>query len=150
MKPARVLIVEDNSEVRRLVRWSLQDENFEISEAANGVLGLQQALMRTPDLIIIDRMMPGGLDGLQLTAQIRASASLAGTRLLMLTAMASANDKAAALAAGADAFLAKPFSPIALTDLVKALLSAPKPAAASAPPPAAPAEPEPEPEPRPD
>jgi DNA-binding response OmpR family regulator len=126
----RILIVEDNSEIRRLLRWTLEMEEFEIHEASNGVLGLQQALALPPDLMIVDRMMPGGLDGLQLTAEVRANATLVGTRILMLTAMAAAKDRAAALDAGVDDFLPKPFSPAALTDRVIALLAKPKPAPA--------------------
>lgn len=117
-----VLIVEDHADIRRLIRWALEFEGFQLHEAANGVLGLQMANVLKPDVLIVDRMMPGDIDGLQLVAQLRANPATASCGILMLSARAQAADRDAALQAGADAFMAKPFSPIALANEVAAVL----------------------------
>jgi two-component system, OmpR family, phosphate regulon response regulator PhoB len=119
---SRLLIVEDQPDIRRLVRWSLELEPHELHEAANGAEGLALARRVRPDLVLLDVMMPGDLDGLTVCAQIKADADLAGVRVVMLTARAQSTDRAAALAAGADAFLAKPFSPLELIETIARLL----------------------------
>jgi two-component system, OmpR family, phosphate regulon response regulator PhoB len=119
---SRLLIVEDQPDIRRLVRWSLELEPHELHEAANGAEGLALARRVRPDLVLLDVMMPGDLDGLAVCAQIKADADLAGVRVVMLTARAQATDRDAALAAGADAFLAKPFSPLELIETIARLL----------------------------
>lgn len=117
-----VLIVEDHADIRRLIRWALEFDGFQMHEAANGTLGLQMAHVLKPDVLIVDRMMPGEIDGLQLVTQLRANPSTAASGILMLSARAQAADREAALQAGADAFMAKPFSPIALATEVAAVL----------------------------
>ena len=119
---SRLLIVEDQPDIRRLVRWSLELEPHELHEAANGAEGLALARRVRPDLVLLDVMMPGDLDGLAVCSQLKADADLAGVRVVMLTARAQSTDRAAALAAGADAFLAKPFSPLELIETIARLL----------------------------
>ena len=130
---SRLLIVEDQPDIRRLVRWSLELEPHELHEASNGAEGLALARSVRPDLVLLDVMMPGDLDGLAVCAQLKADADLAGVRVVMLTARAQATDKDAALAAGADAFLAKPFSPLELIETIARLLKDAPPQGARAP-----------------
>ena len=130
---SRLLIVEDQPDIRRLVRWSLELEPHELHEASNGAEGLALARSVRPDLVLLDVMMPGDLDGLAVCAQLKADADLAGVRVVMLTARAQAIDKDAALAAGADAFLAKPFSPLELIETIARLLKDAPPQGARAP-----------------
>jgi len=118
----KVLIVEDQHDVRDVIRISLELEDFEIHEAADGASGLKQAAQLRPDLMLLDVMMPGGLDGLQVCQRIKSDPALRRTRVVMLTARDQAADRQAATQAGADHYLAKPFSPIELLNVVNRLM----------------------------
>ena len=114
----RILIIEDQSDIRRLIRWTLEFEDYEIHEAATGPDGLAAAAALKPDLILLDVMMPGGLDGFQVCTQIKADPALKHTPVIILTARSQLRDREAGERAGADAFLAKPFSPLELVETV--------------------------------
>ena len=114
----RILIIEDQSDIRRLIRWTLEFEDYEIHEAATGPDGLAAAAALKPDLILLDVMMPGGLDGFQVCTQIKADPALKHTPVIVLTARSQQRDREAGERAGADAFLAKPFSPLELVETV--------------------------------
>lgn len=122
MEQTRILIVEDQADIRRLIRWALEDSDYMLHEAASGELALQLLPVLTPDLVLLDVMMPGSADGYEVCRQIRANPALTKTRVMMLTAQARSSDQDKAIAAGADAFLAKPFSPAKLIELVEELL----------------------------
>lgn len=119
---AKILIVEDQADIRRLIRWALQDSGHTLHEAANGALALQIATALRPDLMLLDVEMPGELSGLDVCRRIREDAALADTLLVMLSANASQADRDRAAAAGADSFLAKPFNPGQLLQLLGGLL----------------------------
>jgi len=114
----KILIVEDQADIRELIRVTLEFENFEIQEAANGTDGLAAAEKLKPDLILLDVMMPGGMDGLEVCRRARANPALRRTKIVMLTAKGQQADRAAGVAAGADEYLLKPFSPLDLLKLV--------------------------------
>ncbi len=118
----RILVVEDQADIRRLIRWSLEEDDYEIFEAANGRLGLDAARALRPDLV--DVMMPGDLDGYQVCAALRAEPALAALPIVMLTARAQESDRRAGELAGASDYLCKPFSPMVLADTVARLLAA--------------------------
>ncbi|MDH4392479.1 MAG: response regulator [Aquabacterium sp.] len=120
----RVLIVEDQADIRKLIRMTLEFEPYEIHEAANGTDGLRLAAEVLPDLILLDVMMPGALDGLQVCARVRALSALAGTRVVLLTARGQTQDRDAGQEAGADAYLIKPFSPLQLIETIERLMPA--------------------------
>jgi len=120
----RVLIVEDQADIRKLIRMTLEFEPYEIFEAANGVDGLRQAGEVVPDLMLLDVMMPGELDGLQVCAQVRANPALHGTRVVLLTARGQLKDRDAGVHAGADDYLIKPFSPLQLIETIERLMPA--------------------------
>lgn len=120
---SRILIIEDHADIRRLIRWSLDEGDHEILEATNGSQGLAMAREKRPDLVLLDVMMPGGPDGFEVCRQIRADAGLARTPVLMLTARAQSRDHDAGQQAGADLFLTKPFSPAQLAVEVARLLA---------------------------
>lgn len=122
---ARILIVEDQADIRRLVRWSLDDLGHEIVEAANGAAGLEAAARRAPDLVLMDVMMPGEIDGLAACRALKGDPRYGHPRVIVLTALAQSRDHRAADEAGADAFVTKPFSPAHLVDVVTGLLGAP-------------------------
>ncbi|MDT9000095.1 response regulator [Paucibacter sp. APW11] len=119
---SKILIVEDQADIRRLIRWSLEDSDSLIHEAANGTLALQIAKVMKPDLMLLDVMMPGGIDGLEVCKEVKKDPELAHTIVIMLTAKASSKDHEMAREVGADAFLPKPFSPARLLELIEALL----------------------------
>jgi CheY-like chemotaxis protein len=120
----RVLIVEDQADIRKLIRMTLEFEPYEIHEAVDGTEGLRAAVAVQPDLILLDVMMPGELDGLQVCARVRGLPALQGTRVVLLTARGQAQDRDAGRQAGADAYLTKPFSPLLLIETIERLMPA--------------------------
>ena len=120
----KILIVEDHADIRRLIRMTLEFEPVEIHEAADASAGLQAARALQPALVLLDVMMPGPMNGLELCRAIRADAALAGVPVVMLSARGQAADRQAGLDAGADAYLVKPFSPMELLELTTRLVPA--------------------------
>lgn len=120
----RILIVEDQADIRKLIRMTLEFEPYEIHEAADGAAGLRLAAAVHPDLILLDVMMPGELDGLQVCEQVRANPLLANTRVVLLTARGQLKDRDAGEQAGADEYLIKPFSPLQLIETIERLMPA--------------------------
>jgi two-component system, OmpR family, phosphate regulon response regulator PhoB len=119
----RVLIVDDQPEIRKLIRLTLAFEPYEVHEAIDGVDGWHRAAAVRPDLMLLDVMMPGDLDGLQLCQRVRADPALAATRILLLTARGQPGDRDAGRQAGADDYLVKPFSPLQLIEAMERLLA---------------------------
>lgn len=119
----RVLIVEDQPDIRKLIRMTLEFEDFEIHEAGDGGAGLRMARAVLPALVLLDVMMPGEMDGLQVCQAIKADATLAGVKVVLLTARGQVRDQDAGRAAGADEYLVKPFSPLQLVDTIDHLLA---------------------------
>jgi CheY-like chemotaxis protein len=118
----RLLIVEDQADIRKLIRMTLEFEDYDIHEAVNGVEGLRKAIEIAPDLILLDVMMPGELDGLAVCARVRADPALRQTKVVLLSARSQLQDFEAGTKAGADAYLAKPFSPLQLIESIERLL----------------------------
>ena len=114
----RILIVEDQPDIRELVRMTLEMEDFEVHEAENGDIGLQMAARLNPDLMLLDVMMPGSVDGLGVCERIKANAAHRRTKVVMLSARSQDADRQAGRRAGADAYLSKPFSPRQLLDVI--------------------------------
>lgn len=125
---AKILLVEDHADIRRLVRLTLEFESFEIHEAGDAEEGLELARRIHPDLILLDVMMPGRRNGLDLCRDLKADPALSKVPVLMLSARGSGSDREAGLQAGAAGYLVKPFSPIALLEHVGELLSQGEPA----------------------
>ncbi len=116
------ILVCDNEEVLRgLVRASLDGNGYTLVEARDGDEAVEQARLVQPDLILLDMMMPGQ-SGLEVLGELRRDPELRGIPVIMLTARAQVTDRDAARRAGADRFLAKPFSPLELACVVKELL----------------------------
>lgn len=119
----RALIVEDQADIRELIRMTLELEDMEIHEAENGDIGLVAARQLMPDLVLLDVMMPGSADGFEVCRQLRADAKFRRTKVVMLTARSQESDRQMGSRAGADAYLTKPFSPKQLLDVVKRLVT---------------------------
>jgi pilus assembly protein CpaE len=118
----KILIIDDDLETLRLVGLMLQRQGYEIISANNGESGIHLAKKEQPDLIVLDVMMPG-LDGFNVTKQMRSDPELANTHILMFTAKSQVDDKVAGFEAGADDYLIKPVHPVELVAHIKALLS---------------------------
>jgi len=120
----RILIVEDQPDICKLIRMTLEFGDFEIHEANDGETGLNMARAIKPAIMLLDVMMPGLLDGYQVCTRIKQDPALQTIQVVMLTARGQASDMAAGEAAGADAYLVKPFSPLELIERVEAMVSA--------------------------
>ena len=116
-----VLIVDDEPAILELVRFTLEDDQIRVLEASDGRAALDIARAERPALILLDVRMPY-LDGVEVCRRLRADAALRSTRIVMLTAADQEADRARGLAAGADEYLSKPFSPLALLALVRSIL----------------------------
>jgi DNA-binding response OmpR family regulator len=121
MSPARrprlVLVVDDDEMIRRLVRAVLEADEFEVAEARDGEMALQLASETHPAIVVLDIMMPG-LDGVEVCRRLDHER----VKVIVLTARDDPNLEVECREAGANAFLTKPFSSIALLDLVAELL----------------------------
>lgn len=120
----RILIVEDQPDICKLIRMTLEFGDFEIHETHDGESGLNMARAIRPTIMLLDVMMPGLLDGYQVCSRIKQDSELRSIQVVMLTARGQASDMAAGEAAGADAYLVKPFSPLELIDRVEAMVNA--------------------------
>ena len=116
-----VLIVDDEPHIVDLVRVTLEDDRLCVLAAADGAAALATAEHERPDLVLLDVNLPD-MSGLEVCRRLRARAALAHARIVMLTAAAQQADVARGLAAGADLYLTKPFSPVRLLSLVEELL----------------------------
>src|SRR2546422_8908584 len=114
----KILIIEDEATITQLIRLYLEQANYQVLTASDGVAGLELHARERPDLVILDLMLPV-MDGMEGCRRIRAWAN---TPILMLTARQGEEDRIAGLEAGADDYLVKPFSPRELVSRVKAIL----------------------------
>jgi DNA-binding response OmpR family regulator len=119
---ARILIVEDERPLVKLLRGYLEREGYEVSEACDGETGLEAAREKSPDLVVLDWMLPG-LDGMEVLRELRR---FSDAYVIMLTARAEEVDRIVGLSAGADDYLTKPFSPGELVARVRAMLRRPR------------------------
>lgn len=117
-----ILIVDDHADIRRLIRMTLEFEDYDIHEAADGEAALRMAQALRPDLVLLDVMMPGQINGLDVCRQLRAGQPPGqGPRIIMLSARGQSSDREAGMQAGADLYLVKPFSPLQLIDCIAGL-----------------------------
>jgi len=118
---ATVLVCDNEEVLRNLVRASLEGNDYVFIEARDGDAALDEDRRSRPDVILLDMMMPGRT-GLEVLEELRRDPALDRIPVLMLTARAQVADREAAERAGADRFLAKPFSPLELAGVVEELL----------------------------
>ena len=118
---ARVLVVEDQEDNRRIVRDLLTSVGYELIDAVSGDEGVSLAERERPDLILMDIQLPG-LDGYEATRRIRANPALEKIPIIAVTSYALSGDDVKARAAGCDDYVTKPFSPRALLAKVREYL----------------------------
>jgi DNA-binding response OmpR family regulator len=116
-----ILIADDEAPIVELVRFTLEDDHIQVVGAFDGAAALDLARAVRPDLVLLDVQMPH-LSGLEVCRRLRQTPECAQARIVMLTAAAQAEDRERGLAAGADEYLTKPFSPLALLTLVRSLV----------------------------
>lgn len=119
----RVLVVDDDEVIRRLIAVNLQLEGFDVETAVDGQDCLERVSEIDPDVITLDVMMPR-LDGWETAVQLRKSPETAHIRVVLITARAQEDDKNHGNRVGADAYLTKPFDPNEMIRVVRELASA--------------------------
>jgi len=120
-RTGRVLIVDDDPEVRRVLARMLQPEGYEIFEAGDGEEGLAQAEVHRPDVILLDVLMPN-LNGFEACKRLKAKEEFRLTPVVLITGLSDVRDRVAGILAGADDFLSKPFEQTELKARVSSLL----------------------------
>lgn len=118
LKEAKILVVDDEERIRRLLKMYLEREDYYVEDAENGEQALKMALENDYDLILLDIMMPG-IDGIQVCYELRKTKA---TPVIMLTAKGEEANRVQGFEAGTDDYIVKPFSPREVVLRVKALL----------------------------
>jgi two-component system, cell cycle response regulator DivK len=114
----RILVVEDQEDLRAVLRDLLTGSGYEVSEAADGQAGVAKAKSERPDLILMDIQLPI-LDGHETTRQIKADADLKATPIIAVSSFAMKGDEEKARAAGCDHYVTKPYSPMQLLRIIR-------------------------------
>ncbi|RMG99279.1 MAG: DNA-binding response regulator [Chloroflexi bacterium] len=122
---ARILVIEDEERIRQFLQRGLSFENYRVDTAPDGPTGLELARENPPDLVLLDIMLPGEMDGLEVCRRLR---QVSDVPILMLTAKETVEDRVRGLDAGADDYLVKPFAFDELMARVRALLRRAQPA----------------------
>ncbi|MEG1254818.1 response regulator transcription factor [Clostridium sp.] len=116
---SKILLIEDEENIRKFVKISLKREGFEVIEAGTGESGIEEVAKENPDIVILDIMLPG-IDGYKVCEFLKKNYPQIG--IIMLTARAQDGDKIMGLEFGADHYIIKPFNPLELIAIVKSLL----------------------------
>lgn len=115
----KILLIEDEAHIRKFVNISLKREGFQVVEADSGEKGIEEAGKESPDIVILDIMLPG-IDGYEVCKFLKKNYPEMG--IIMLTARAQDRDKIEGLENGADHYIVKPFNPLELIAIIKSLL----------------------------
>ena len=121
-----ILVIEDEKEIRDLVRYNLEREGFKVAVAADGEEGLQRLFAARPDALVLDLMLPGR-SGLEVLREVRGEPSTRDLPVIVLTARSAEMDKLLGFEHGADDYLTKPFGPRELVARLRALLRRARP-----------------------
>jgi CheY-like chemotaxis protein len=119
---SRILIVDDQPEIREVVSLTFSLGNYELQTAQDGREALEQVVRNRPDLVILDVAFPDGPDGIEVCRQIKRDPATQSIRVVLLTSLTEGELQERARDVGADGFLTKPFSPLELIGLVDRLL----------------------------
>jgi len=118
----RILVVEDQEDLREIARFALEAAGYEVVEAATGAEGVAKAAAEHPDLVLMDIQLPV-LDGYESTRRIKALPELGRMTIIAVSSFAMRGDEEKARAAGCDGYVTKPYSPKQLVDLVRQFLA---------------------------
>ncbi len=120
----RILVVEDQDSIRRMIEALVHARGYEVEAVASGTKAIDVAMIRPPDLVLLDLMLPGQYDGFEVCRRLRTDPGTKNVPVVIISALDDADSRARASQAGATAYYTKPFSPIALLkeiDRLKAL-----------------------------
>jgi DNA-binding response OmpR family regulator len=118
----KILVIEDDPATSRLVDYSLRHEGYQVISASNGLEGLRKAISESPDLVILDVMLPG-MDGFEICHRLKSEPATAQLPILMFSAKAQEIDKDTGIKVGADDYLTKPAAPSEIVSRVEKLLA---------------------------
>lgn len=119
----KILVVDDQIQIRELIKAALRNENYQIILGESGEEAIEIARSEKPDLIIMDVMMPGGIDGMAAAGIIKGDPETNDCRIMLLTGKAQQDDMEEGYKMGADNYFFKPFSPLELIKRVKDMLA---------------------------
>ena len=117
----RILIVEDSDSIRKMIEALLSGRGHEVTAVSSGAKGIEAALARTPDAILLDLNLAGSYDGFEVCERLRAADETKKSPIIIISAMDDAQSKERASACGATAYFTKPFSPTALLKEIESL-----------------------------
>ncbi len=117
----RVLVVDDDPVIVRLLEVNLRLDGYDVETASRGEQALERAIQTEPDLVLLDVMMPG-LDGWETCRRLRELPAFAQTPVVFLSARSQDDDRSKGLSLGRVAYLTKPFDPVRLMDVVRRML----------------------------
>jgi len=121
MPKQTILVVEDESDIQELLKYNLEKEGYKVRTVSTGEKALAEVQRKTPDLVVLDLMLPG-MDGLTVCKALRSAEKTRGLPIIMLTAKSEEIDIVTGLEVGADDYIVKPFSPRVLLARVRAVL----------------------------
>lgn len=121
MCPKRILVIEDETDIREMLALRLKKENFEVLEASEGMTGLKKALEELPDLVLLDLMLPF-ISGLDILRKLRDNRKMAAVPIIIVSAKGEESDIVVGLELGADDYVTKPFNVSILIARINALL----------------------------
>lgn len=121
MARGKIVVIEDEADIREVIEHNLLREGFEASASADGEKGLRLVQKESPDLVLLDLMLPG-MDGLDVCRELKADSRTQAIPVIMVTAKGEESDIVLGLGIGADDYVTKPFSPKELIARVKAVL----------------------------
>jgi DNA-binding response OmpR family regulator len=117
----RILVVDDETAIARLVQICLTMEGYEVATAHSGFEGLEQVAAKRPELVILDVMMPG-MNGYEVCTELKSKSATKNIKVIFLSAVGLAGDAERGLKLGAEDYLLKPFDPAELAERVKTLI----------------------------
>ena len=114
MAPMKILIVEDSDSISRMIEALVAGRGHQVTTAASGARGMEIALTQLPDVVLLDLNLPGSFDGFEVCRRLRSEPLTRSVPILIISALDDEESKQRALAAGANTYYTKPFSPMAL------------------------------------
>jgi DNA-binding response OmpR family regulator len=117
----RILVVEDQDSIRRMIEALVQARGYAVTAVASGAKAIDVALTDPPNLVLLDLMLPGQFDGFEVCRRLRSEPSTRNVPVVIISALDDADSRARASEAGATAYYTKPFSPIALLKEIERL-----------------------------
>ncbi|HMJ11190.1 MAG TPA: response regulator [Polyangiaceae bacterium] len=117
----RILVVEDQDSIRRMIEALVQARGYQVTAVASGAKAIDLASTDPPDLVLLDLMLPGQFDGFEVCRRLRADPGTSKVPVVIISALDDAESRSRASDAGATAYYTKPFSPIALLKEIERL-----------------------------